>query len=147
MIRKTYEGDLFDSRCQTLVCPVNTLGTMGKGLALTFKRRVRGLEVAYKEACRLKLLTTERVWLYRPMSGPQVLCVATKQEWWKPSKKEYIEASLMNLVERLDELQIESLAIPPVGCGLGQLDYVKCVKPLLMQYLDPLEIPVDIVFL
>lgn len=148
MIRSEQKGDIFTSGCQTIVCPVNTVGVMGAGLALQFKRRIPGLFAAYKEACTFKLLTTQKVWVYQvPDSDLQVLCLASKEHWRKPSKLSYVEDSLRDLVERHEELGITSLAIPPIGCGLGQLDYVKCVRPLLEELLEPLELPVDIVFL
>lgn len=148
MVRTEDKGDIFKSSCQTLVCPVNTVGVMGAGLALAFRKRVPGLYTAYQEACRNGELTTSKVWIYKDPRVPfHVLCFASKEHWRNPSKREYVENSLKDLAERHEELGITSLAIPPVGCGLGQMDYIKCVKPLLMQYLDPLEIPVDILFI
>lgn len=148
MVSSEYQGNLFDSGCQTLVCPVNTKGAMGSGLALYFRKRVPGLYEAYQEACKSGELTTERVWVYKnPDQDFQVLCLASKEEWWFPSKYKYVEGGLTDIAARWEELGIESLAIPPVGCGLGQLDYPLCVKPMIESILGPLELPVDILFI
>lgn len=148
MVVNEYEGDIFASGRQTLVCPVNTVGVMGAGLALQFRKRVPGLLQAYQTACESGELSTSKVWVFKPYGVDfQVLCLASKEHWRKPSKLSYIEDSLHDLANRYEALGIESLAIPPVGCGLGQLDYVHCVKPRIEKILGVLDIPIDIVFL
>lgn len=140
-------GDIFESGMQTLVCPVNTRGAMGAGLAKEFRNRCPGLYAAYREECFSGRLTTESLFLYRPEGGgAQVLCLPTKANWWDDSRYTQVDSIIRKLAEEYRELGIRSLAIPPVGCGLGRLDYVLALRPLLYKYYDPLDIPVKIVF-
>lgn len=140
-------GDIFTSGAQTLVCPVNTTGAMGAGLAMAFRNRCPGLYDAYRRVCYTKELTTESLFLYKPEGGgANVLCLPTKGDWKDDSKLPQVDAILRKLSEEYEELGITSLAFPPVGCGLGRLDYVLNLKPLLYRYFDPVNIPVKIVF-
>lgn len=143
MIRFVGEGDLFSSGVQTIACPVNTAGTLGNGLALQFKIRIPGLLEFYKEALRRGDLAVGKLVTYDV--GPfQVLLFPTKQHWSKPSKKEYLEAGFKDLVERYQELGIRELAMPALGCGYGQLDYIKEFKPLVQKMLNDTPLPVDV---
>lgn len=139
------EGDILETDCQTLTCPVNTVGVMGAGLALAFKNRVPGLFDFYKAACKEKRFNIGDLMVY-PIanSDQQVLLFPTKTVWSKPSKFEYIEKGLLTLREDYRKLGIESLALPPIGCGRGQLDFVLCVKPLIMKHLDDLDLETSI---
>lgn len=139
------EGDIFKSSCQTITCPVNTIGVMGNGLALAFRNRVPGLFDFYKAACKDKTLRMGTLLVYPiPNSDKQVLLFPTKIEFYYPSKKSFIETGLLFLKENYKKLNIESLAIPPLGCGKGQLDYVKCLKPLLYEHLEDFDLPINI---
>ena len=135
---------IFDSSADTLVCPVNCQGVMGNGLALAFKLRVGGLYAAYQAACMEGTLKPGVLWLYRPQRGPQVLCFPTKDRWALPSKLAYIQAGLDTLIEHYTEMGIRRIAIPPLGCGQGQLDWVHCIKPVLIERLTPLSLEVEI---
>lgn len=137
-------GDIFSHPAQTLVCTVNCMGAMGAGLALAFKNSCPGLYRAYREQCNNGLLTVRNVFLYKPECGPWVLCLPTKDNWKDPSKLEYIEHNLENLSKDYVKMGITSIAIPPLGCGLGMLDYVDHVRPLFYKYLDPIDLPVSI---
>lgn len=75
-----------------------------------------------------------------------MLCLPTKANWWDDSRYTQVDSIIRKLAEEYRELGIRSLAIPPVGCGLGRLDYVLALRPLLYKYYDPLDIPVKIVF-
>lgn len=131
-------SSIFDSRADTLVCPVNCVGVMGNGLALAFRNRCKGLYEAYRGACLNGELEPGKLWLYTPSCGPRVLCFPTKTTWRLPSKREYIAAGLATLVDGYKERNIKRIAIPPLGCGQGQLDYELCIKPLLLEYLQDL---------
>lgn len=144
-IRYEGEGDVFKTECQTLTCPVNTVGVMGNGLALAFKNRIPGLFDFYKKACKEKTLTVGTLLVYPiPDSTKQVLLFPTKAFWGNPSKRSYLDDGLKFLKEHYKDLNIESLAMVPIGCGKGQIDYVLCLKPLLYEHLDDLDINVDI---
>ena len=144
-----YEGQrsIFDSDADTLVCPVNCEGVMGKGLALPFKERCGGLFEAYRKACLSGEIQPGVLWLWVPKEGPKVLCFPTKDRWSQPSKRLYIESGLKTLVEYHREMGINKIAIPPLGCGNGQLDYHHCVKPLLVEYLASIDLAVELIYI
>lgn len=120
-----YYGDLLDSRCQTLVCTTNCRGAMGAGLALAFKRRYPDTFQAYRQFYDNDWLAIDRL-LTAPLgddSGRQVLFFPTKDHWRDPSRLEWVERNLQCLATDWQKLDISSLAIPPLGAGLGGLDY------------------------
>lgn len=137
------EGDILKADLQTITCPVNTVGVMGAGLALAFKLRVPGLFEFYREACRSKELVIGKPLIYKSEElGKQILLFPSKKHWSQPSKREYIEEGLKYIAEHYEEMGIESLGLVPVGCGLGQLDLVRCLQPMVNKMLDDLPIPV-----
>lgn len=135
--------DLFECGAQTLVCPVNTVGVMGNGLAHYFKVVSPEFFQKYRSMCTMKKFKITSLWLY-PHEDVQFLAFPTKQHWSQPSKAEWIETNLKKFVETYKAKGITSLAIPHVGCGKGGLSYEHTVRPLLFKYLDPLDIPVHI---
>lgn len=141
MIDGVLLDDIFKSSAHTLVCPVNTVGVMGKGLAKAFSLRYEGLEARYRYACRKGLLTVNRPWIHHRNDDEAILCFATKQHWRYPSRLEWIESGLDYLSKHYKEMGIKSLAIPMLGCGEGALDWYD-VYPLVYRYMDPIDIPV-----
>lgn len=137
-------GNILDSQMQTLVCPVNTRGVMGKGLALVMAKRYRGLLYHYRIACQTGNLQLGHPWVYSIGKNQQVLCFATKDDWRDDSQMVWIEDSLQTLVKNYQDYNIESIAFPMLGCGLGQLDWEKEVRPVMMKHLKKLPIPVEI---
>jgi O-acetyl-ADP-ribose deacetylase (regulator of RNase III) len=134
-------GDLFRSNAEALVNPVNTVGVMGKGLALQFRERFPGLYPAYQKACQRGEVRIGRVFVFDrgPSSSPRfILNFPTKAHWKDPSRLEYIRAGLVDLVRVVRELGIRSLAVPALGAGLGGLDWRE-VKPLIEEALGDLE--------
>lgn len=136
-------GNIHTHHAQTLTCPVNTVAVMGAGLARAMRNRIHGLNDYYKGLCRTGKLAVGVCQTYKiPGQEQQVLLFPTKGHWKDPSDTEIVESGLKHLVENLEELDIKELAMIPLGCGLGQLDYTKDVKPLIYKYLDPLDIDV-----
>jgi len=140
---------------QTLVCPVNTVGVMGKGLALQFAERFPGLLPRYKWRCNVTYphdpsyrFRAGMTWLCRsggwnPEWDKWIICFATKGHWRVLSELEYIETGLQKIA-RLYEIQgITSIAFPKLGCGLGRLAWPD-VKLLFDKYLDLIDIPVEV---
>lgn len=142
MIRHVY-SDIFQSRRQTLVNPVNCVGVMGGGLALQFKRRFPRMDLLYQEACSENLLRMGRPWLWTPESGQQVLCFPTKHHWKDDSTIAGVTFGLEWLEANAKGLGITSLAVPRLGCGLGGLRW-EDVRPIMDHSLSKLGIPVDI---
>lgn len=134
-------GSLFQSPAKTLVNTVNTVGAMGTGIALEFKRIYPEMFLQYQELCRTGQLKVGTLWLYRSQNK-WVLNFPTKASWKQPSKIEYIDSGLKRFVEHYAEMGIESIAFPPLGCGNGQLDFDSQVKPLIEKHLTSL--PIDI---
>lgn len=147
MIVSEAVGDLFQSTQQTLVCPVNVVGVMGKGLAKVFDQRYPGLLPYYKRCYTHEVdLDRERhehLFLY-PGKSHRVLLFPTKFHWRHPSRLEWIDANLQQLAQTYETLGITSLAIPMIGCGEGLLTWAE-VQPLIHQHLDPIALPVEIV--
>lgn len=129
-------GDIFLSPAETLVCPVNTRGVMGNGLALAFSKRFPGLLDVYRRHCQNGQFTVESLLLF-----DRVLCLPTKDDFRYPSRLQWIDANLQKLAVTYMRHGITSLAVPALGCGKGQLPIEK-VTPLIYQYLDPLPIEV-----
>jgi O-acetyl-ADP-ribose deacetylase (regulator of RNase III) len=137
------KGNIFSSKAQTLTCPVNCKGVMGKGLALEFKKWFPGLFDAYKRACDKGDVAIGRPWMFQMSDVRQVLCFATKDHWKNPSTYEYIDLGLETLKNHYDTMGIASLALPPLGCGLGGLEWNE-VKPMIEKHLGQLSIPIEI---
>ena len=134
------DGDIFLSPAQTIVNTVNTVGVMGKGIALEFKKRYPSMFESYKIACEKKRLKTGRLMLFYE-ADHWVLNFPTKEHWRAPSKLEYIEHGLDKFTDIYAECGITSIAFPKLGCGNGELDW-NDVKPLMEKYLK--DLPIDI---
>ena len=134
-------GDLFRSPAQVLVNTVNTVGVMGKGIALKFKRIYPEMFEAYRNHCERGNLQIGQLYLYRT-GNKWILNFPTKKHWRNPSKVEYIEAGLRKLRSRCSEMGMTSMAFPELGCGNGELDFETQVKPLMEHYLGRLSVPV-----
>lgn len=134
------DGDIFTGPAQTIVNTVNTVGVMGKGIALEFKKRYPAMFESYKLACEKKRLKTGRLMLFYE-ADHWVLNFPTKEHWRSPSRLEYIEQGLIRFTKIYAEYGITSIAFPKLGCGNGELDW-KDVKPLMEKYLK--DLPIDI---
>ena len=137
------DSPLFESSARVLVNTVNTVGVMGKGVALEFKKRYPEMYRLYRDHCKAGRLRVGQLWLYRTL-GRWVLNFPTKAHWRSPSKTEYIRAGLEKLVATYQDRGIDSISFPLLGCGNGQLDFDIQVRPLMEQYLRSLPIPVYI---
>lgn len=120
------EGDLLDAPAEALVNTVNTMGVMGKGIALMFKERFPENYKAYAAACKAGevrtgcMFVTER----QHLSGPRwIINFPTKANWRFPSRLKWIEEGLVDLRRVIEEHRIRSVALPPLGSGNGGLDW------------------------
>jgi len=134
-------GNLFQSPAHVLVNTVNTVGVMGKGIAKTFKIIYPEMFKRYQHLCETKKLTIGRLWLYKT-PNKLILNFPTKTTWREPSRIEYIEKGLKAFVKGYADQGITSIAFPALGCGNGELNWEKQVRPLMEKYLKPL--PIDI---
>jgi O-acetyl-ADP-ribose deacetylase (regulator of RNase III)/uncharacterized protein YwgA len=140
---KVLIGDIFKSSAQTLVNTVNCVGIMGKGIALEFKKRFPDMYEDYLHRCKRGQVRLGQPYLYRRPQHPWILIFPTKDHWRSVSKLEDIVEGLRYLEEHYREWGITSLAVPPLGCGQGQLEW-SVVGPTLYRYLKRLEIPVQL---
>lgn len=131
MIQYT-QGNLLDAPVEALVNTVNEVGVMGKGIALLFREAFRENTAAYEAACRAgevrvgRMLVTENS---GTLLGPRwIINFPTKKHWRNPSRLEYVRAGLQDLVRVVRELGIASVALPPLGCGSGGLQWSQ-VRP------------------
>lgn len=137
------KGNLFTSNAKILVNTVNTVGVMGKGIAADFKRIYPKMFEEYKHLCDTKKLDIGEFFLYKTQNK-WVLNFPTKKHWKSPSKLEYIEEGLKALISQANELQLNDIAMPKLGCGNGGLDWETQVKPLVEKYLKKSPINVSI---
>lgn len=135
-------GDILKSDAQTLVNTVNCVGVMGKGIALKFKERFPDMFEDYVERCRKGEVKLGQPYLYKGRLMPWILNFPTKEHWRSVSRIEDIVKGLDYLIEHYREWGITSLAVPPLGCGEGQLEW-SIVGPTLYRYLKTLDIPIE----
>jgi len=137
------KSNLLQSPAQVLVNTVNTVGVMGKGIALEFKHLFPEMYSQYRELCEQGQFRIGMLWLYKS-PNKWVLNFPTKKHWRNPSQIEYIDAGLQKFVGSYTDMGIHSIAFPALGCGNGQLNFETQVKPLMEKYLRPLPIEVFI---
>ncbi len=136
-------GNVFDSKLQTIVNTVNCEGVMGKGIALEYKKRYPSMFDSYKKACQKQLLSPGKLLLYTKETDHWILNFPTKDKWKFPSKLQYIEDGLKKFVETYKGKGITSIAFPQLGCTNGGLKW-EDVEPLMIKYLSMVDIPVEI---
>jgi O-acetyl-ADP-ribose deacetylase (regulator of RNase III) len=118
-------------RVQALVNPVNTVGVMGKGLALQFKNAWPDNFVAYRDACNRRQVKLGKMFVHTSAKSPLIINFPTKDHWRQRSQLDDIATGLDDLIAVVQTFQIQSIAIPPLGCGLGGLNWQQ-VKPLIV---------------
>jgi O-acetyl-ADP-ribose deacetylase (regulator of RNase III) len=142
------QGNLLEARAEALVNTVNTVGVMGKGIALMFKEAFPENFRAYEQASKRKEVQIGRMFVIEnlALSGPRWLInFPTKKHWRQPSKLEWIVEGLQDLRRVIEEKGIKSVALPPLGCGNGGLDWSD-VRPEIERVLRPLESVEIVVF-
>ena len=122
---------MLDCQADYLVNPVNCAGVMGKGLALQFAQRFPEILPRYRTACEKRTLRPGTVQIaYARWSATKIVNFPTKDDWRAPSRLEWISAGLDTLAHELGPNNPRSIAFPPLGCGLGGLDWDQ-VRPLI----------------
>ena len=140
---KALIGDLFASQAQTLVNTVNCVGVMGKGVALEFKNRFPAMFEDYARRCERKAVRLGEPYLYRDASGVLIVNFPTKDHWRSPSRLKDIEHGLDYFAAHAAEWGISSVAMPPLGCGNGGLEWSE-VGPLIYRKLHLLPMDVEV---
>ena len=140
---KVLIGNLFESNAQTLVNTVNCVGVMGRGVALEFRKRFPDMYSDYVRRCEAGEVRLGEPYLYPRATLPWILNFPTKDHWKSVSKLSDIVRGLDYLKERYRKWGITSLAVPPLGCGQGQLEW-RVVGPTLFRHLSELDVPVEL---
>ena len=119
----TYKtGDIFKEEAEAIVNTVNCVGVMGRGIALQFKKRFPENFKVYETACKHKDVVPGKMFVHETGSliGPKyIINFPTKRHWRGASRMEDIESGLQDLAAVIADLKIKSVALPPLGCGLG----------------------------
>lgn len=147
MLRYT-QGNLLDAKVDALVNTVNTVGVMGKGIALMFKEAFPENFRRYAAACKRGEVEVGRMFVTDgpALTGPRwIVNFPTKRHWRNPTRLEWIEAGLQDLRQTVTEKGITSIAVPPLGCGQGGLRWA-AVRPLIESALGDLPDVEVIVF-
>ena len=139
---KEIKGNIFTTKCEVIVNPVNCVGVMGAGLAFEFKLRNRAMYRKYKAMCDSKAITVGNPWLYES-DGRGILNFPTKNHWRHPSKIEYLEAGLENFLNYVVEGKIRSIAFPLLGADRGGLSPDVSLS-VMKSYLSKCDIDVEI---
>jgi O-acetyl-ADP-ribose deacetylase (regulator of RNase III) len=123
---ETGRGNLLDADVEALVNTVNTVGVMGKGIALQFRKAFPDNYKAYEKACAAGQVVPGRMFIFdrQSLQNPRyIINFPTKRHWRGRSRIEDIDTGLAALVEDVRRLGIQSIALPPLGCGHGGLNW------------------------
>lgn len=135
-------GDILKSEAEALVNTVNCVGVMGRGIALQFKNAFPENFKAYAAACRREQVQPGRMFVFETgqLTPPRyIINFPTKRHWRGKSRIEDIEAGLVALVAEIRAWRIRSIALPPLGAGLGGLDWSAEVRPRVEAALRALD--------
>lgn len=140
-------GDLLKDKSEAITNTVNCVGVMGKGIALQFKQRWPRNFKAYADACKHKGIKPGKVFIYDMGQWEEpryIINFPTKAHWRGDSKIEYVESGLRDLIEQVERLGIKSVALPPLGCGNGGLEWNKVKRVILEAFKNHPDIQVNL---
>jgi O-acetyl-ADP-ribose deacetylase (regulator of RNase III) len=133
-------GNIFTTRCQTLVNTINCVGVMGAGLALECRLRYPDMHQKYIELCQEKQIDIGLLWIYKS-DDRWILNFPTKKDWKYPSKTEYLRAGLAKFVSSYEARGVESIAFPLLGADKGGIHHEESLE-IMLEYLE--NVPIDI---
>jgi O-acetyl-ADP-ribose deacetylase (regulator of RNase III) len=128
-------GDILEAKADALVNTVNCVGVMGRGIALQFRKAFPQNFKFYEAACEREEVRPGRMLVFETglLAGPRfVINFPTKRHWKGKSRIEDIDSGLRALVQEIRNRSIHSVAVPPLGCGLGGLNW-KTVRPRIIR--------------
>ena len=139
-------GNILESQTEALVNTVNTVGIMGKGIALSFKKTFPIVMEQYLRAVKDGSFQIGKVQVVKTDTylPKYIINFPTKKHWRYPSKIEFIDEGLYDLVTKITEYKINSISVPPLGCGNGKLEW-STIKPLMIKHFEPISNHVHIV--
>lgn len=133
------EHSIFTSGCHWIVNPINCVGVMGGGLARDFKIKFPEMNAEYEALCEDHEIVPGQMWIWKDY----VVNFPTKNHYKYPSKLKYIIDGMLDLANQIIKHNVESIAIPKLGCGLGGLEWEE-VKPFIIGALSDLNIKVEL---
>lgn len=147
----TTTGDIFTTTHQTLTIPVNCVGVPGAGLAKQMASFYPNTTSVYRTLCRQKMITPANPWLHYRLKGstpptpPNILLFATKLHYSNRSNMTDISMGLLTVAINIQQgiWDVESLALPALGCGLGGLEFAHLQEEVELR-LGHLDIPIDL---
>ena len=148
MIEYKQSGDIFKTEVEALVNAVNCVGIMGRGIALQFKRAFPENFSAYAAQCKHKKMRPGQVHVFETgqrLPPHHIINFPTKRHWRDRSRIEDIKSGLTSLTAEIRARDIRSIAIPPLGCGLGGLAWPE-VRGLMATALAGLKTVEIIIF-
>lgn len=135
-------GDIFSDDSEALVNTVNCVGVMGKGIALGVKKKYPKCFEEYRKDCANRVVRVGKMTVFKNTESTShvkfIINFPTKKHWYNNSEIEWVESGLDSFVIEVKRLGIKSIAIPPLGCGNGGLDW-NIVKPLIVSKLSKIN--------
>jgi len=135
------KGNLLEAKAEALVNTVNTVGVMGKGIALQFREAFPKNYKAYQKACKQGRVQIGKMFVYdngQFIQPRYIINFPTKSHWREKSKLEDVQAGLVDLERVIRQYEIKSIAVPPLGCGSGGLDW-RIVRSMIVNALSQFE--------
>nr|WP_320014831.1 macro domain-containing protein [uncultured Desulfobacter sp.] len=137
-------GNIFTTKCQTIVNTINCVGVMGAGIALECRLRYPIMYEKYVGLCNDKKIDIGLLWIYKtPDSDRWILNFPTKKHWKYPSKKDYLHAGLDKFCNTYQERQVKSIAFPLLGADKGGIPPEESIA-IMRSYLDKVDVNVEI---
>lgn len=135
-------GNIFTTKCTTIVNTVNCVGVMGAGIAYECRLRYPEMYEKYQALCKNNLLQIGTLWIYKA-SDKNILNFPTKTDWKQPSRIEYLEKGLQKFVDTYKEKEITSIAFPLLGASHGGLTQEQSLSTM-QRYLSQCDIEIEI---
>jgi len=135
-------GNIFTTKCTTIVNTVNCVGVMGAGIAYECRLRYPEMYEKYQALCKNNLLQIGTLWIYKA-SDKNILNFPTKTDWKQPSRIEYLEKGLQKFVDTYKEKEITSIAFPLLGASNGGLTQQQSLSTM-QRYLSQCDIEIEI---
>lgn len=136
------KGNIFTTKCQTIVNTVNCVGVMGAGMALECRLRWPDMFLAYVALCKKNQMKIGMLWLYKSPDR-WLLSFPTKRHWKEPTQEEYLHLGLEKFMRAYHQKKIESIAFPLLGAQHGGLEQARA-QQIMVSYLRECKIPVEI---
>lgn len=142
MAIKIIKGNIFTSKCQTLVNTVNCVGVMGAGIALELRLRYPEMHDRYVQLCEKNKINIGMLWVYK---SPErwILNFPTKKHWRFPSKLEYLHAGLEKFLNTYEERAVQSIAFPILGADKGGISQEESLE-IMTAYLETADLDIEI---